>query len=153
MDYDEFVHKQEEKDLAYPISHSRLPSSTNISDNNQSYIYSSDCLDREAYHGISESLDTRKTQTTVMKSPERTQSFNTVPQSSDTLMVNTSRTVSPDTRLVMSDTCQTSQVSSSSSEYRQPGDPDVQESSWDINDPDIPARIDQHVSLMKVISK
>ena len=62
---------------------------------------------------------------------------------------------SPNTRQVYPnpvespDTCQTSQVSSSVSEcllYKEPGKTDSQESNWDINDPDIPARIEQHVS-------
>jgi hypothetical protein len=91
---------------------------------------------------FSESPDTRKLYTSQTNSPDTKQLYSVQTESSDTRQVYPSQTESPDT-------CQTSQVSSSVSErllYRQPGKTDSQESNWDINDPDIPARIEQHVS-------
>ena len=54
------------------------------------------------------------------------------------------------------DNCQTSQVSSSVGESllynrerdRQSNKSDSQDNNWDINDPDIPARIDQYVRIV-----
>ena len=98
---------------------------------------------------------------TIPTFPIQTQSPETIPtfpiqaDSPDTRHIYTLPNQSPDTipgypSLPESpDTCQTSQVSSSVSEclsYRQPGKTHSPDSGWDINDPDIPARIEQHVS-------
>jgi hypothetical protein len=76
------------------------------------------------------------------QSPDTRHMYPNQTQSPDTIPVYPSQSQSPDT-------CQTSQVSSSVSEsllYRLPGRTDNQDSNWDINDPDIPARIEQYVS-------
>ena len=99
--------------------------------------------------------DTMSVYPSQTQSPDTRQVYNRQTQSPDTREVYPSRSQSPETtqcypsQTQSPDTCQTSQVSSSVSEsllYRQSGKTASQDSNWDINDPDIPARIEQHVS-------
>ena len=109
---------------------------------------------RKVYSSPTESPDTRQMYSSPTESPDTRQVYSNTTESPDTRQVYPKSTESPNTRQVCHnpmespDTCQTSQVSSSVSEcllYKEPGKTDSQESNWDINDPDIPARIEQHV--------
>ena len=123
-------------------------------------IYKNSCQtdfteSRKVYPNQAQSPDTRHMYPSQTQSPDTIQFYPSQTQSPDTEQAYPIRAQSPDTIPVYPsqsqspDTCQTSQVSSSVSEsllYRQSGKTDNQDSNWDINDPDIPARIEQYVS-------
>ena len=114
----------------------------------------------QTFHVETDSPDTRNLHPASTHSPDTLQAYHSETHSPDTRHLQPLQTQSPDaiqaypSQSESPDTCQTSQVSSSVSEclsYRHPGKTDSPDSSWDINDPDIPARIDIHVSTKELL--
>ena len=119
------------------------------------YVQTQSSDTRKMYPNPTESPDTRHVYPNPTESLDTREVYPNPTECTDTRHVYPHKPESPDTRQVYHnpkespDTCQTSQVSSSVSEcllYNESGKTDSQESNWDINDPDIPARIEQHVS-------
>ena len=127
----------------YPDTRHVYPVQAQSSDTRKMYPNPTESPDtRHVYPNPKESLDTREVYPNPTECTDTRHVYPHKPESPDTGQVYHDPKESPDT-------CQTSQVSSSVSEYllyKEPGKTNSQESNWDINDPDIPARIEQHVS-------
>ena len=140
----------------YPDTRHVYPVQTQSSDTRPMYPISTESPDnRQVCPNPAESRDNRQVCPNPAESRDNRQVYPSPAESRDTRQMYPMATESLDTRQVYPhqpespDTCQTSQVSSSVSEcllYKEHGKTDSQESNWDINDPDIPARIEQHVS-------
>ena len=135
MNCGDYERERSEKDVCYLECDSRLASSTRTTDESHTETLES----RHTYNDLSDSQIYQAS--TSSHSPKMRQTYESVPKS----QVNGIGS-NPQIGSSAQDICQTSQVSSSSSSYRKSDGLENHDTSWDINDPDIPARIDQYVS-------